>query len=90
MSESGYFSGKITNADNTWQEINLADDFDRAFKSIVIINDNDSLELQLRLNDMGNDIIYIPGGEGVALDKPVYRVFYMAASGNPSFRVMAD
>lgn len=90
MSESNYFSGKVTDADNTWQELNLAEDVDRAFKSIVVINDNDSLELQVRLNDMSNDIIYIPGGEGVALDKAVYRIFYMAASGNPSFRVMAD
>jgi hypothetical protein len=90
MSESNYFSGRVTNANNAWQELSLAEDFDRAFKSIVVINDNDSLELQVRLNDMDNDILYIPGGEGVALDKPVYRLFYYAASGNPSFRVMAD
>lgn len=39
---------------------------------------------------MTNDIVYVPGGEGVALDKPVYRIFYYAASGSPAFRVMAD
>jgi hypothetical protein len=90
MSESDYFSSRVTDADNTWQELPLAESMDRAFKSIVIINDNDSLELQVRLNDMLNNIIYIPGGEGIALDKPAYRMFYLAASGNPSFRVMAD
>lgn len=90
MSESNYFSSRVTNADNSWRELSMASDFDRAFKSVVVINDNTTLELQIRLNDMGNDILYVPAGEGVALDKPVYRLFYYAASGSPEFRVMCD
>jgi len=90
MAESNYYSGKVTDATSAWKELSLASDFDRAFKSIVIINDDDSLELQIRLNDMTNDILYVPGGEGVALDKPVYRLFYYAASGSPEFRVIGD
>ena len=90
MAESNYFSSKVTNADTTWRELILVDDPNRSFKSVVIINDDDSLELQIRLNDMGNDILYVPGGEGVALDKATFRVFYYAASGSPEFRVLAD
>ena len=85
-----YFSQRVTDASSSWQQVTLADDINRAFKSVVIINDDDSLELQIRLNESDNDIIYIPGGEGVALDKTGHRVFYMAASGSPDFRVMAD
>jgi hypothetical protein len=91
MSEATkYYSAKVTDAASAWQEKVLVEDFNRAFKSIVVINDDDSLELQVRLNEMTNDIIYIPGGEGAALDKEVYRIFYAATSGSPDFRVMAD
>lgn len=90
MAETNYFSQKITAVDNSWRQLDLASDADRAFKSVVVINDSDSLELQIRLNDMGNDIIYVPYGEGVALDNPVWRIFYMASSGSPEFRVVAD
>lgn len=85
-----YFSQRVSDASSSWQQLTLTDDINRAFKSIVIINDDDSLELQVRLNEMTNDIIYIPGGEGAAFDKDVYRIFYAAASGSPDFRIMCD
>ena len=90
MAEQNYFSSRVTDADTSWQELTLAPDFKRGFKSIVIINDDDSLELQVKLNDTSADILYIPGGEGVALDKNVWRLYYYAASGSPNFRVLAD
>ncbi len=90
MAETDYFSAKITDASNEWRQLNLTDDIDRAFKSVVVINDSDTLELQIRLNDMSANIIYIPYGEGVSVVKEVYRIFYSAPSGNPVFRIIAD
>jgi|GEM_PF-5531289 len=85
-----YFSARVTNVSSSWVQLSLVDDVNRSFKSVVIINDDGTLELQVRLNEMTNDILYIPGGEGIALDKEVYRIFYCAESGSPYFRVMCD
>lgn len=90
MERLNYFSSKISDCDNTWKECVLAEDVNHAFKSIMIVNDDSSNELQIMLNDTDNDILYIPANEGVALDKEVYRIFYCASAGNPAFRVVCD
>lgn len=90
MDRVKYYSSRVTNCSANWQELSLADDYSRAFKSILIINDDGALELQIKLNEETNDILYIPASEGCSLDKEVYRIFYCAASGSPDFRVVAD
>lgn len=90
MSETDYFASRVTNATNTWQQVTLADEPKRGFKSVVVINDDETLELSIRLNDMDADIIPLPAGESIGLEKNVWRLFYYAASGSPAFRVVAD
>lgn len=90
MAESGYFAQRVTNATNSWQEVMLARDPARGFKSVIVINDDDTHELSIRLNDMDADVIPIPAGESMGLEKNVWRVFYYAAAGTPTFRIVAD
>lgn len=90
MAETDYFARRVTNATNSWQELVLAAEPTRGFKSILIVNDDSSNELSIRLNDLEADIINIPAGESIGLTKNVWKIFYYAASGNPIFRVVAD
>jgi hypothetical protein len=82
-----YFSKSYTTGAN-WVEVVLPDP--HRFKSITIVNDDGTNQVNIKLNDLGNDEIAVKAGEVISLIIPVTSFFYQAEAGTPAIRVMCD
>lgn len=85
----GYIAKSYT-AGSDSVEVALAPDIGDAYDSITISNDDDTDQVNIKLNDESNDAIPVKAGESITVYTKVFKLFYQAAAGTPAFRVVCD